>query len=233
VSALAHHLEEAGIATTLIALVRLHAQKIRPPRALWVPFELGRPAGPPGDAALQIRIVRAALALLERKDGPAILEDFPEDAAEDEGDPAWRPPGLGAASDLPAEIAALTARHARARARFGRTMVGVSGLSIEEACAFLAARARGEKPEPPRRDIAEAQLIRFAADDLKAFYLEAAAAGEGRPASWQLTDWFWEETRAARVLFTLQGRLLGSEDPLERQIGDFALVPPLYEGMRR
>jgi len=53
---------------------------MRPPRALWVPFDLGRPFGAPRAAALQTEVLRAALALLERQDGPVILEDFPHDA---------------------------------------------------------------------------------------------------------------------------------------------------------
>ena len=63
-SALGHFLETAGIATTGISLVREHSARMAPPRALWVPFELGRPFGAPGDAAFQHRVLGAALALL-------------------------------------------------------------------------------------------------------------------------------------------------------------------------
>jgi len=63
VSALGHYLEEEGIATVVIALIRPQAENTRPPRALWVPFELGRPIGPPGDAAFQKRVILAALGI--------------------------------------------------------------------------------------------------------------------------------------------------------------------------
>ena len=69
-SAIAHYLEEAGIPTTGISLVRDNTERMRPPRALWVPFELGRPFGAPNDADFQSEVLRAALALLERPDGP-------------------------------------------------------------------------------------------------------------------------------------------------------------------
>ena len=49
-SALAHMLEERGTPTTVIALARNQAEKTRPPRALFVPFQLGRPLGTPEDA---------------------------------------------------------------------------------------------------------------------------------------------------------------------------------------
>ena len=78
-SALGHYLEAKGLPTTQISLVRMHTEVIQPPRALWVPFELGRPFGTPGEAAFQRRVISAALALFERESGP-VLEDFPEDA---------------------------------------------------------------------------------------------------------------------------------------------------------
>ena len=61
-SALGHYLESEGLATASISLIRLHTEKIRPPRALWVPFELGRPLGVPDDPAFQTRVLRALLA---------------------------------------------------------------------------------------------------------------------------------------------------------------------------
>ncbi|UCG38011.1 MAG: hypothetical protein JSV00_07355 [bacterium] len=73
--ALAHYLEDEGLSTTQISLVREHTLRIRPPRALWVPFELGRPLGPPGEPEIQARVLRAALQLLERPSGP-VLEEF-------------------------------------------------------------------------------------------------------------------------------------------------------------
>ena len=62
--ALGHFLEREGLATTGISLVREHTEKVRPPRALWVTFELGRPLGRPDDPPFQQRVVRAALDLL-------------------------------------------------------------------------------------------------------------------------------------------------------------------------
>jgi hypothetical protein len=94
VSALGHYLAEEGIATVAISLIRPQTEKTRPPRALWVPFQLGRPFGPPGEPAFQRRVVLAALQLLERTAGPVIIEDFPDDDPRDKADPSWRPPSL-------------------------------------------------------------------------------------------------------------------------------------------
>ena len=74
---LAHYLEDEGIATTQISLIREHTRQIQPPRALWVPFELGQPLGAPDEPELQLRVLRAVLGLLERETGP-VLEDWQE-----------------------------------------------------------------------------------------------------------------------------------------------------------
>ena len=61
--------------------MREHTEIVRPPRALWVTFELGRPLGIPDDAPFQRRVVEAALRLLARTDGP-LIADYPEHAPE-------------------------------------------------------------------------------------------------------------------------------------------------------
>jgi len=76
VSALGHILEERGIATVAIGAVRAQIERTRPPRGLWTTAQLGRPLGEPEDPAHQRRVLMAALGLLERRDGPVILEDF-------------------------------------------------------------------------------------------------------------------------------------------------------------
>ena len=67
------------MATTQISLVREHTAAMGPPRALWVPFILGRPFGVPGDAAFQQRVLRSVLNLLEAPAGP-VLADYSEEA---------------------------------------------------------------------------------------------------------------------------------------------------------
>ena len=66
-SALGHYLEEEGIATVSISLIRPQTERTRPPRALWVPFELGRPLGPPSDPTVQRRVAIVSSAGLVRR----------------------------------------------------------------------------------------------------------------------------------------------------------------------
>ena len=68
-------LERAGITTVSISLLREVTSVNKPPRALLVPFPMGFPLGLPNDAALQHRVIAAALDLLKRADVP-ILHAF-------------------------------------------------------------------------------------------------------------------------------------------------------------
>ncbi len=63
-------MEEAGIATVSVSLLAGVTRKVKPPRALFVPFPLGYPMGKPQDAVLQRKIIEESLKLLERTDLP-------------------------------------------------------------------------------------------------------------------------------------------------------------------
>lgn len=69
-------IEQAGIATIGLSLLKMVTRKVRPPRSLHVPFPLGYPLGKPNDARLQQQVVRAALNLLQSTDELPILQDF-------------------------------------------------------------------------------------------------------------------------------------------------------------
>ena len=61
----AAELERRGIATVVVQLLRMIAEKVRPPRALFVPFDHGYPLDTPGDPKLQHAVIEASLRLLE------------------------------------------------------------------------------------------------------------------------------------------------------------------------
>jgi hypothetical protein len=225
VSALAVYLEEQGIATTVIGLIRLHLEKIRPPRALWVPFELGRPMGPPNYPEFQTQVLLTALQLLEApaSSGPVILSDFADDEPGQEADPHWREPVLKAHS-LADEVTQLQPLYRAAQEKFGRTTVGISGIPVEQAAHYLL-RFDGDDPLPsPHADMSELALLRFACDDIKAFYLEAASAAGDRPNSRQLEDWFWKRSVAAQTIRALREFCLASADDKRKLVGN-SLVP--------
>jgi len=237
VGALCQQLEEAGVATAHISLVREHTAQMRPPRALFVPYPFGRPFGRPNDSALQERILRALLALLERPAGP-VLEDFSDDAmAGGEGAEAlWSSPVRGAPRPSSkaglegafiAELSEIQTWYQTSLERRGRTSVGISGLSVDEIAAFLPRLLDERLPEPARLGQSLGMMLARAALDLRAVYGEAATATSDRGMATPevLEDWFWNETRAAELLRDIRQRLRSGADQELSFVADKMLVP--------
>jgi hypothetical protein len=89
--------------------------------------------------------------------------------------------------------------------------VGLSGLSVADCGRLVAGQLRGEALTGSREGFSPPLLLRFAVDDLKAYYLEAAA-GAAKPSSRQLGDWFWNQTAAGTALHTVRAACLASDD---------------------
>lgn len=220
----------------MISLVREHTEKLNPPRALWVPFELGRPVGAPDEPAFQRRVIESALGLLARKTGP-VLEDFPEDAPGGaSGDfsgwvcPVNLAPPPGAAEDLGAEAVRAEVNQLRPWYQLGleqrgRTTVGVSGLDIDAAVDLLAGFLDDPAIASPNPEMSQAQALKFAAEDIKAWYQEAATAKPGPSTAGTLTDWFWRETAAGALILRLAAACLGSDNAGLKNLGEKSLVP--------
>jgi len=232
-------LEEKGIPTTQISLIRKHTEKTNPPRALWVPFELGRPVGIPNDVEFQSRVLLAALRLLEAPSGP-VIEDFPEEAPiSKEPDTVWACPvelkkeniSPGDAEQLKEafkdEIGQLLPWYDIAVKKRGRTTVGVSGLKIEEIGDFICTFLDGDVPQNINKDIPLGFAIKLAVDDLKAIYTEAVAAQPGGaiPESLDLVNWFWDETVAGKLLLKIKDISVNSDDAGLQLFGKLLLVP--------
>ena len=238
VGGLAHYVEEEGVATTQISLIRLHTEVIKPPRALWVTFDLGRPLGVPNDAGFQKQVLLSALKLFEESTGP-VLRDFPGEApANRAADVVWACPVNLARkkidlSDADALRAAFKRESVELRSWYDlalkknqRTTVGVSGLEFNQIVEFIGAFIDGV-PANPRDDISLAFLLNFAVDDLKAYYYEAATAQPGNvsPTAEELDGWFWGETFAAKVLLAVKDRCSQKDDKMMQMLGKILLVP--------
>ncbi|MEL0112125.1 MAG: hypothetical protein VW835_10375 [Rickettsiales bacterium] len=220
--------------------MRDNTERLRPPRFLWVPFELGRPFGAPGAPAFQTRVLRAALALLEREGPPPLLEDFPEDAPGAAADmTGWTCPiPLPVVADttspellraVRAEIDGLAPWHQVALERRGRSSTGVLGVSIGGIVDFLHGFLDGTVPESPKTGVPSGEAFRQAAEELKTFYLEAATAKPGAASSRALADWFWGGTAAGRLLLALHPAGLASTDMGVRRVAQSQLVPRIQK----
>ncbi len=233
-SAIGHYLESEGIATASISLVREHSEVMKPPRALWVPFPLGRPLGVAHDAAFQRRVLKALLALFERTSGP-VLEDFADDAPADvmahaadsvgEACPVFfnmpaAVPDSARTAQLQSEIAQLAPWQALATQRRGASVFGLSGKSPQALAAMFVGLT-----EAASITAAEWQALKLAVDDLRTYYEEAAAAQPSPLPSAELEQWFYRQTVAGSVLRDLRAVGLAHADATVRQIADRMLIP--------
>lgn len=248
-SGLGHYLESEGLATTGVSLIREHAESSRPPRTLCVPFDFGHPFGSPGAVALQTDVLRQALDLFERSEGP-VLEDWVGeggDAAEhpDGSAEPWScpiPAGQAAtaeslsgdarlAANAQGELARLLPWYDHALSERGRTTVGASGLAIPELLPFIIGFLDGAGAKAPvELDVPVPIALKAACEDLKQIYLEAASAqpvaeGAQRPSHAQQNDWFWRETEAAELLREVGGRIRETEDPTMGMVAQYLLIP--------
>jgi hypothetical protein len=75
VGLVAAELERRGVPTVALQLLRSVAEKVRPPRALWVPFPHGYPLDAPDEPERQRAVLRAALAVASRPGPGPVLVD--------------------------------------------------------------------------------------------------------------------------------------------------------------
>ena len=239
---LAHYLEDEGIATTSICLIRTHTEKIKPPRALAVPFELGRPLGVPNEPAFQRRVVRACLELLERPGGP-VLEDFPDSPpGADEPAEGWAcpvnfAPPVDTSSDaevihqaLLQEINLLRPWYEEAVKNYKRSAFGISGRKPEEIARFLADFVVDpEATKSPYPELPELPLgvgFKRVADDLRYFYTEAAIARpDARTSDLEVANWLFGETTLGAVLIAIRDYAMECDEPSLKMMAPVGMVP--------
>lgn len=220
---------------------------MRPTRALWVPFPLGRPLGAPGQRAFQLDVLWALLQLLETATGPTIV-DFPRDSPGADDDGVWACPVALPAAEPPGdrerfhaallrEAALLRPWYDEARRQRGRTSVGVSGFDADDLEAMTDLLARFGFGEPaPAADKAVFQLpelVKYVADDLKALYTEATAAQPGHSATPdELSRWIFQETLLGEAIRRVADRLRASSDRQARDLVHFLLPTVVKQGRR-
>lgn len=244
--ALANYIERAGVATASISLIREQSEAVRPPRALWVPFDLGRPLGTADDPAFQKGVLRAALGMLATSTEPTI-EDYPLEAPDKQQAGEWVCPVSFAIADddslagrLQAEVARLAPWATETRQRRGRSLFGVTGAGPDQvdavAQALVAVAESGDLQRAPASDVAwqfeMPLLVRHLADDLRTYYHEALAAqpGTGRPDHDALNDWIFGQTALGDVLQAIAGHLTADGTPMALLVRKLLIPEGRLEG---
>lgn len=244
--ALANYIERAGVATTSISLIREQSEAVRPPRALWVPFALGRPLGAADDPEFQTAVLRSAFAMLETATEPTI-EDYPVEAPTEAGPEQWACPVSYPVVDdgtftqrLTAEVARLAPWSAETRRERGRTLFGVTGAAPDQvdhvARALGAIADSGDLTSAPESDVQwrfdMPVLVRHMADDLRVFYHEAVAAqpGPGAPNHDALTAWIFAGTALGDTLQAIADLLTEDGSPLAQLVRGLLIPEGHFRG---
>ena len=201
----------------------------------------------PNDPAFQKRVLMGALQLLETESGP-VLEDFTEDAPVSEGEvvaiscPVDFSQGNvelteteKLCSAFKKEFLSMRPWYDLAVQKRGRTTVGVSKIRVDDLCDFICAFLKGETPENPRDDIALPYTLNLATDDIKAYYFEAVTSqpGQESPSNETLSNWFYDETVAGKVMFALRELGKKSDDMIMKILGNILVVPAAQVAKRK
>lgn len=223
-SVIAHWIEQQGIHTVVIGLVRLHLEKIQPPRALWVPFELGRPLGAPSDVAFQTDVLVTALSMIESDAKQPLLIDYPHNDPRATADENWVAPKISKAESIEQEMQQLQPHYQQFCVSRSRTSVGVAKIPIAQSAKLFNSLTEDAPDESPRDDTSALLMARLAMDDLKAYYIESALA-QGKPSSRQVLDWMWQETRLGKKIRQLRVDWMKSDNTKLANLGEKSLVP--------
>jgi hypothetical protein len=213
---------------------------MKPPRFLAVPFDLGRPFGAPNQPEFQTLVLQSALLLLEREDGPPVLDIFTEDAPvdEEESDTAWSCPvsfvpneGIqaGRIGLVLNEMKRLMPWHEVFVQTRGREANKVSGLDLPRIFKLLDELADGNPAPETGSETPLPELIRLSIDDIRTWYGEASLGQPGKGSFQEVNEWFWTETAVAHLIAAAAVALENHPDPIVRTVADRAMVQRQYK----
>jgi D-proline reductase (dithiol) PrdB len=218
----ARNLEAAGLTTVVFSLVREHTEKLKPPRALFVPFPFGMPMGRPERPAEQLAVLRAGFDLLLAERGP-VLSDYPdpENLASLPGAPVQASDVVDSSpqADLALEVSATRRYWDQWLAGKGHTRVGLTGIDPKRfrgVVRYLEAYLEGDDPKRPsaaENTISTAAFVRHCVEDLRSMYLEARMYTHPAEPSEDRHNWFWSQTAYGTFLRKLRDHMDSSPDP--------------------
>lgn len=240
------------MATTSISLIREQSEKVGPPRALWVPYALGRPLGSASDPEFQKAVLRASFRLLETATEPTI-EDYPIEAPEEAGPGVWAcplnfddPSADSLESRFRSEVARMRPWSAETRAARGRTLFGVSGAAVDQieevVEALISIAVSGDVHNAPDLGVDWAfpmpLLIRHLSDDVRTIYHEAIAAqpGDTAPNHDALNHWIFgtdgtrDGTVFGELVLTIAEHLSATDSDTAHMVRGFLVPEGFYKG---
>jgi hypothetical protein len=214
-------LEEAGMSTIAISLIREHTVAIKPPRAVFVPFPLGLPLGHPGNAVEQQAVLDLAFSTLDAAEGPVLVE-YVDPGAPEAGSPLQASDVEVTAAarelDLATEVTLMRRYWEQRYAATGRTAVGLTGIPpprFRGIVRFLQTFLTDETADTPDRPAGTPipTFIRLCVEDLRVLYAEARLQSHPHESSSERQRWLLGETALGVFLRQLKDRMEASDDP--------------------
>jgi len=206
-----------------------------------VSFPLGRPFGKPNDPNLQSDVLRHVFNLLERETGP-VLEEYPFDIEDIEGegsplacpvDFSKRPELLSKSEVLKSallnEIGTMQTWYevaCRQASQSTQSLTGLSNLTSIEIAELFVDFLDNKIEEEETGGHKLSDILRLAAEDIKAFYFKAVSVQPGQSTHPEtLADWFWGETLAAAAINEVREMCLTKDVKDMQLVGKLLLVP--------
>ena len=204
-------------------------------------FPLGRPFGKPNDPNLQSDVLRHVFNLLERETGP-VLEEYPFDIEDIEGegsplacpvDFSKRPELLSKSEVLKSallnEIGTMQTWYevaCRQASQSTQSLTGLSNLTSIEIAELFVDFLDNKIEEEETGGHKLSDILRLAAEDIKAFYFKAVSVQPGQSTHPEtLADWFWGETLAAAAINEVREMCLTKDVKDMQLVGKLLLVP--------
>ena len=175
------------------------------------------------------KVIRAAFDLLNEPNGP-VIEDFPEIIPVRDGRMGYAlPPDLvlnisdigdlnQLLYEIRVEMEALRPDYEAAMKSRGRTTVGASELNVRDLAPFIAEFFSGDIPKSPRKGLPAIPLLKLVVEDLEAYYTETRTHRDNIDDLELMGKWFWEETKAGRLLLLLEAVSIASDNKVMLQI---------------
>ena len=206
--------------TTGIVLIEEHAERVKPPRMLAVPFNFGKALGKSGDREFQQTVLNATFDLLNRAQGP-VLEQFETDTGPDK--PMTQRTQVSNSIKLTKglvkeEVASIKNDYLEwLKENDGRTAFGLSGIewgSIDKILGLLEGYTEGHAIDVSYKpsETSLANYIRYCVDDIKAYYYESKMAHSKDDSDHKIHEWFWSETAAGALVIRLAEQMKEDED---------------------
>ena len=206
--------------TTGIVLIEEHAERVKPPRMLAVPFNFGKALGKSGDREFQQTVLNATFDLLNRDQGP-VLEQFETDTGPDK--PITQ--GTQVTNSIKftkglvkEEVASIKNDYLEwLKENDGRTAFGLSGIergNIDKILELLEGYIEGHASDVSYKpsETSLANYIRYCVDDIKAYYYESRMAQRKDDGDHKIHEWFWSETAAGALVIRLAEKMKEDED---------------------